>query len=75
MEHFQWKNKEEMEEYIKQNKEDIADELADVLYWVLLMARDLDIDIFQASENKLAKTEKKYPVKKAKDRHSKYTEL
>jgi len=42
MEHFQWKDKEEIEEYIKTHKEHIADELADVLYWVLLMSKDLN---------------------------------
>ena len=45
MEHFQWKSKEEIEEYLKTNKEDVAEELADVLYWVLLFSSDLDIDI------------------------------
>lgn len=34
MEHFQWKSKEEMEEYIVTNKSDIGEELADVLYEV-----------------------------------------
>ena len=42
MEHFQWKDKEEIEEYIKTHKEHIADELADVLYWVLLLSKDLN---------------------------------
>jgi NTP pyrophosphatase (non-canonical NTP hydrolase) len=32
MEHFQWKNKEEIEKYMKENKTAIGEELADVLY-------------------------------------------
>ena len=48
MEHFQWKSAGEIEEYIKTNKADIGEELADVLYWVLLMGRDLDIDVLTA---------------------------
>jgi NTP pyrophosphatase (non-canonical NTP hydrolase) len=75
LEHFQWQNKEEMEEYVKTNKEDIADELADVLYWVILMANDLGIDMPKAVENKVCKNEKKYPIKKAKGSHVKYTKL
>lgn len=75
MEHFQWKSKEEMQKYIKTNKEDIAEELADVMYWVLLMSKDLDIDIFEALEDKIKKNEAKYPVHKAKGSHKKYTEL
>ncbi len=75
MEHFQWKNAAEIEEHVKTHKEDVGDELADVLYWILLMSKDLNIDIVQAIERKMKKNEKKYPVKKAKGKHSKYTEL
>ncbi|PIR47597.1 nucleotide pyrophosphohydrolase [Candidatus Uhrbacteria bacterium CG10_big_fil_rev_8_21_14_0_10_50_16] len=75
MEHFQWKNSEEMEKYVQTNKSDIGDELADVLYWVLLMSHDLDIDILDALEKKILKNEAKYPVDKAKGLHTKYTEL
>ena len=75
MEHFQWKNKEEMEEHLKNHKEEIADELADTLYWILLMSNDFKIDILKALDKKLKKTEEKYPVEKAKGRHTKYTEL
>jgi NTP pyrophosphatase (non-canonical NTP hydrolase) len=75
MEHFQWKNKEEMEKYIVTNKDDIGEELADVLYWVLLMSHDLKIDVLKALEKKIKKNEDKYPVEKARGSHKKYTEL
>lgn len=75
MEHFQWKSKEEIDKYIIESKEDIGEELADVLYWVLLMAHDLDINIINAAEKKLEKNEAKYPVDKAKGKHTKYTKL
>ena len=75
MEHFQWKSKEEMEKYIVTNKSDIGEELADVLYWVVLMSADLDIDILDALEKKIKKNEEKYPVEKAKGKHTKYTKL
>jgi len=75
LEHFQWKSKEEMEEHIKTHKDEIGEELADVLYWILLMSHDLDIDIIDAIEKKMKKNEKKYPVEKSKDKHTKYTEL
>src|SRR3989339_1749600 len=66
MEHFQWKSKEEIEKYIKTNKDEIGEELADVLYWVLLMSHDLKIDVLEALERKILKNEEKYPVEKAK---------
>lgn len=75
LEHFQWKNKEEMEAYVKTNKIEISEELADVLYWVLLMSKDLDIDVLEALDKKMKKNEDKYPVEKAKGKHTKYTNL
>ena len=75
LEHFQWKSKEEIDKYIVENKEEIGEELADVLYWILLMSHDLKIDIISASEKKLKKNESKYPIEKAKGRHTKYNKL
>jgi len=75
LEHFQWKNNEEVSKHVKNKKNDISDELADVLYWVLLLAHDLDIDLPVALEKKLAKNNAKYPVDKSKGSHKKYTEL
>ncbi len=75
MEHFQWKSKEEVEKYIKTNKDDIGEELADVFNWVLLMSHDLGINILKASEKKILVNEGKYPVEKAKGKHTKYNKL
>ncbi len=75
MEHFQWKNNEEVQKYVKSHKDQIGEELADVLYWVLLMSNDLNIDILQALDKKLIKNDSKYPVDKAKGKHTKYNKL
>jgi dCTP diphosphatase len=75
VEHFQWKNQKEMEKYVKENKGEIAEELADVLYWVLLMSHDLDIDIVNALEKKNKKNADKYPIEKARGKHTKYNKL
>lgn len=75
LEHFQWKNGTELEEYLATHQNDIADELADVFNWVLILAHDLNINIVQASERKIEKNDKKYPVEKAKGTATKYTEL
>jgi NTP pyrophosphatase (non-canonical NTP hydrolase) len=75
LEHFQWKSPEEIKEYIKENRKEIADELADVFYWVLLMSSDLEVDIEKAFLLKMKENGKKYPVKKAKGKHTKYDEL
>lgn len=75
LEHFQWKTEKEIDEYIKTNKSDISEELADVLYWVLLISHDLNINLPEAFEEKMKQNEKKYPVEKAKGKHTKYTNL
>lgn len=75
LEHFQWKSKEEIEDYVKKNKEDIGDELADVLYWVLLLGNDLNIDVLEALNKKMKKNAKKYPIEKARGKHTKYNKL
>jgi len=75
LEHFQWKSPGEIETYLKEQKGDVAEELADVLYWVLLMSHDLNVDIGEAFEKKMVKNEAKYPIDKAKGKHTKYTDL
>jgi len=75
LEHFQWKSKDEIDEYLKDHKGDIGEELADVLYWVLLMSNDLDIDISEALKKKMEKNDKKYPVEKIRGKHTKYTKI
>jgi NTP pyrophosphatase (non-canonical NTP hydrolase) len=73
LEHFQWKNLEEMQEHLRTNRDDVAEELVDVLGWVLLMSHYFEIDLRDAFKRKMAKNIAKYPVNKAKGRHDKYT--
>lgn len=75
LEQFQWMNIEKMQKHVKAHKSEVSDELADVLYWVLLIANDLEIDLTKAVSSKLAKNNQKYPVEKARGSHRKYTEL
>lgn len=75
LEHFQWKNSEEINKYLKTNKKEIGEELADVLYWVLLMSNDFKINIKDALNKKIKKNAAKYPVEKAKGKHTKYDKL
>jgi dCTP diphosphatase len=75
LEHFQWKTKQEFSEHLAKNREDVSDELVDVLYWVLLMANDLEIDLQKEFDRKMAKNAERYPIEKSSGRHSKYTEL
>ena len=75
LEHFQWKSKEEIDEHVKAKKSEVGEELADVLYWILLMSNDLDINLAEALQEKMKRNEQKYPVEKAKGKHTKYDKL
>lgn len=68
MECFQWSD----EDY---NIEDVKEELADVMNYCIQLASKLNLDIKEIVKNKLALTEKKYPVDKAKGVSTKYDKL
>ncbi len=62
LECFQWKTAEEAAALGDADREAVADEMADVLLYLLQMARVTGIDLEQAAERKLAKNALKYPV-------------
>jgi NTP pyrophosphatase (non-canonical NTP hydrolase) len=75
LEHMQWKNGAELEQYIASAKSELADELADVLHVTLLLAEHLGVDLGGAFANKMKANGKKYPVHKARGTHRKYDKL
>lgn len=54
-------------------REALADEMADVLMYLLLLAERSGIDLAAAVTAKLAKNERKYPVERCHGRSAKYT--
>ena len=72
LERFQWKTSEQA---VAKEASGLEQELADVLYWVLLLSHDLQIDLPRALEAKLRQNAKKYPVEKSRGSSRKYTEL
>lgn len=75
LEYFQWKSKDEMERFLDKNRLKVGEELADVLYWVLLLSHDLNINLEKTFIRKMKINENKYPIKKSKGKNTKYTEL
>ena len=72
LELFQWTK----DNKIKEEKEsEISDELADVLYWLIMLANHYDINLLTALDIKMDKNESKYPADKAKGVATKYTQL
>lgn len=68
LECFQWNN----EEF---NLTDVKEELADVMDYCLQLAQSLNLDIVDIMNEKMDKTEKKYPIEKAKGVSTKYDKL
>ncbi len=75
LEHFQWQTKEEIEEHVKQNKQKIGEEIADIAIYLIELADNMGIDLVEAMHKKLDKNALKYPAEKAKGRHDKYNKL
>ncbi len=75
LELVQWKDGPELEATLKARHGDLADELCDVLYWVLVIAHDRGINLETAFAAKIQKNETKYPVEKCRGKAKKYTEL
>ena len=75
LEIMQWRQGAELDKAIEKRKQEIADELGDVLHSVLLLAHDLKIDLANAFVDKLEKAAARYPIEKAKGRAAKYHEL
>lgn len=59
----------------KRSREDIEDEVADVLFFLLRFCQRFGIDPAQALVRKITKLELKYPVDKASGSNKKYSEL
>jgi NTP pyrophosphatase (non-canonical NTP hydrolase) len=56
-------------------REALADECADVLLYLLLVAAEAGIDLKAAALAKIRKNDAKYPVEKSRGSSRKYTEL
>ena len=67
LECFQWNN--------NFDKEEVCEELADVVNYCILLADKLDVELEDIILAKLEKTRKKYPVDKAKGKSTKYDKL
>ena len=77
LEIFQWLNDEQVKS-LKDNPKllsKIQEEISDVLYYLLRLSDILNIDVEKCFWEKLALSEKKYPVALSKGNSKKYTEL
>ena len=73
MEHFQWLTHEEVDRLLAKPsaRREIADEMADVLSFLLSMANATNIDLAEAFQSKMAANERRYPANKVRGKYHK----
>jgi NTP pyrophosphatase (non-canonical NTP hydrolase) len=75
LEVFQWLTEEQSRGLDAKAHAAVAEEIADVLLYLVRLADKLGIDPIAAAQAKLAENERKYPADKARGNAKKYTEL
>jgi len=74
MEHFQWLTEAQSGNLAKQNKAAVAEELADILLYLVRLSDKLGVDLGEAALHKLEKNAAKYPADKVRGSAKKYSE-
>lgn len=77
LEIFRFQSDERSEELLKDPtvRQNVADEMADVLFFLLRLSERYNFDLSESFLNKMKKNAIKYPVEKSKGSNKKYTEL
>jgi NTP pyrophosphatase (non-canonical NTP hydrolase) len=69
----QWRTDRELAQRWEANPNEVGDELADILYWLLLIAHETGVDLEQHFLRKLKANELKYPANESRGKKDKYT--
>jgi NTP pyrophosphatase (non-canonical NTP hydrolase) len=71
---FQWLTEEESSVLDAERKQRVAEEMADVLWFLVRLSDRLGVDLLQAAEAKLAANAAKYPADLVRGSPKKYTD-
>ena len=74
MEHFQWLTEEESRRLPPEKFNEVRDEMADVLVYLVRLADKLDVDLLEAAARKIEKNALKYPAAKVRGSMKKYSD-
>ena len=76
LQHFRFKSENEVNAMFqdKSKRQELTEEISDILFFILRLAQRYDIDLNLELENKIKKNGERYPVHKAKGSNKKYTE-
>ena len=74
VEHFQWQTQQQSRELDGAKRDEVEQELADALIYLVRLADQLGVDLLEAAERKLALNEAKYPAERVRGSPRKYSE-
>jgi NTP pyrophosphatase (non-canonical NTP hydrolase) len=75
LQHFVWKQPDQIPQVVRDKRAEITDEIADVAILLFELADNLGISLAQAMQAKLDRNEIRYPADKARGNNLKYNEL
>jgi NTP pyrophosphatase (non-canonical NTP hydrolase) len=77
LEHFRFLSDDQIQRLLSTplKRKAVEEELADILFFVLRFSQRFNIDLDQSLQKKLKMNALKYPIKKARGRNLKYTDL
>ncbi|MCH2175408.1 MAG: nucleotide pyrophosphohydrolase [Lentisphaeria bacterium] len=74
VEHFQWLTEEESLRIMDLKNTEICDELADIFLYLIRLSDILNVDLIEASKQKIIKNRDKYPANLVRGKANKYTD-
>lgn len=74
MEHFQWLTEQQSVSLSPDIKDAVAEELADILLYLVRLSDKLDVDLKEAALHKLEKNAAKYPAEQVRGSAKKYSD-
>ena len=76
LEHFRFKSENQVDAMFEDNskRQELIEEISDVLYFLVRLAQRYNIDLSTELENKMKKNGEKYPIEKVKGCNKKYSE-
>ena len=76
LQHFRFKSEDEVDAmFHNSRKQELTEEMADILFFLIRFAQRYDIDLTAELKDKMRKNEKNYPIEKAKGSNKKYSEF
>lgn len=76
LQHFRFKSEDQVDAMFqnKSKRQELTEEMADVLYFLIRLAQRYNVDLSTELENKMKKNVERYPVEKVKGSNKKYSE-